>query len=320
MSSQPRTKAAVTIELLREEDLSAADHIFRLAFGTFIGLPDPLQFAAGADFITTRWKTDPSSFFAAKLDGKLVGSNFATNRGSVGFFGPLTIHPDHWNSGIGKRLMEPIVNIFSQWGTTHDGLFTFAQSAKHVGLYQRFGFWPRYLTPIMTLAVTQPEEPSNRLFSALSPAEREATLKACNELTNEIYPGMSATSELRGVFDQNLGDTILLGDAAKLDGFAICHCGAGSEGGPGNCHVKFAAVRPGANSGELFSQLLDACEALTASRGLATLTAGVNTARIEAYQRMLARGFKTGLQGVTMHRPNEAGYSRPGVYLIDDWR
>jgi hypothetical protein len=23
---------------------------------------------------------------------------------------------------------------------------------------------------------------------------------------------------------------------------------------------------------------------------------------------------------VTMHRPNEPGYNRPGVYIIDDWR
>jgi len=26
------------------------------------------------------------------------------------------------------------------------------------------------------------------------------------------------------------------------------------------------------------------------------------------------------MQGVVMSRPNEAGYNRPGVYLIDDWR
>jgi hypothetical protein len=23
---------------------------------------------------------------------------------------------------------------------------------------------------------------------------------------------------------------------------------------------------------------------------------------------------------VTMHRPNEPGYSRPGLYVLDDWR
>jgi hypothetical protein len=35
---------------------------------------------------------------------------------------------------------------------------------------------------------------------------------------------------------------------------------------------------------------------------------------------MLARGFRTDRLGVAMAKPNEPGYNRPGVYLIDDWR
>ena len=320
MSSKLATSSDVVIENLREEDLAAADHVFRLAFGTFIGLPDPLQFSAGADYINTRWKTDPAAFFAAKVNGQLVGTNFATNRGSVGFFGPLTIHPAFWDQGIGKRLMEPIVDCFTRWGTTHSGLFTFAQSQKHVGLYQRFGFWPRFLTAIMSVSVQQEKETSATMFSELPSDERETAQKACDELTDGIYPGMSIASELSGVYDQNLGDTLLLWNGAKLAGVAVCHCGAGSEGGPETCLVKFGAVATDTNSAANFSQLLEACETLAKRRGLTKLIAGVNTARIEAYQLMLARGFKTEMQGVSMHQPNEPGYSRPGAFVIDDWR
>jgi hypothetical protein len=35
---------------------------------------------------------------------------------------------------------------------------------------------------------------------------------------------------------------------------------------------------------------------------------------------MLARGFRTDMQGVVMTRPNVAGYNGSGVYLLDDWR
>jgi hypothetical protein len=35
---------------------------------------------------------------------------------------------------------------------------------------------------------------------------------------------------------------------------------------------------------------------------------------------MIARNFRTDIQGVAMHWPNEPGYNREGVYLIDDWR
>jgi hypothetical protein len=38
-----------------ESDLSAADYICRLAFGTFLGLPDPMTFSGDADNVKTRF-------------------------------------------------------------------------------------------------------------------------------------------------------------------------------------------------------------------------------------------------------------------------
>ncbi len=35
---------------------------------------------------------------------------------------------------------------------------------------------------------------------------------------------------------------------------------------------------------------------------------------------MLRRGFRIDILGVTMHRPDEPGYSRPEMFVIDDWR
>ena len=48
--------------------------------------------------------------------------------------------------------------------------------------------------------------------------------------------------------------------------------------------------------------------------------AGVNTARLDAYRRMVARGFRADLVGVAMERPDEPGYNRADVYAMDDWR
>jgi hypothetical protein len=116
-----------------------------------------------------------------------------------------------------------------------------------------------------------------------------------------------------------LGDVVLLG-GDRLEGFAICHCGAGTEAGSGTCYVKFGAVRPGPTAGSSFEALLDACAALGAARGATRLLAGVNTARHDAYRRLLAHGFRIEMQGIAMHRPNEPGYNRPDVYVLDDWR
>ena len=66
--------------------------------------------------------------------------------------------------------------------------------------------------------------------------------------------------------------------------------------------------------------MLGSCEPLARARGLALLVAGDNTARREAYRRLLARGFRTDVLGLAMDRPDEAGYNRPDAYVIDDWR
>jgi hypothetical protein len=139
-------------------------------------------------------------------------------------------------------------------------------------------------------------------------------------VTDSIYDGLDLTNEIEAVAHQNLGDTVLLWDGDAITGLAVCHGGAGSEAGSGTCYIKFAGVRRDDAADHNFADLLDACEQFAASRNLARLLAGVNTGRHEAYSRMLARGFVTNMQGVVMSKPNEPGYNRPGVYLIDDWR
>jgi len=50
------------------------------------------------------------------------------------------------------------------------------------------------------------------------------------------------------------------------------------------------------------------------------LPVATSIVRDDAYRQMAARGFRTAFQGVSMHRNNESGYSRPGLHILDDWR
>ena len=317
----PALAEAALVCALRETELSAADRIMRLAFGTFLGLAEPASFMGDAGYVRTRWHADPDAAFAAELRGELVGSNFAANWGSVGFFGPLTVDPELWNRGVAQRLMEPVLECFARWGTAHAGLFTFAQSPKHVGLYQKFGFWPRFLTAILSKPVRGAGATAQwTRFSEVPEAERNTALDACRRLTDGAHEGLDVSREILAVATQQLGDTVLLWDDAGLAGLAVCHRGPGTEAGSGSCYVKFGAVRPSSTAAKLFDRLLDACEDMALQYGTTRLIAGVNTARREAYRHLLERGFRTDVQGVAMQRPDEAGYNRPGVYLIDDWR
>jgi hypothetical protein len=311
----------ISIRSFQEKDLAEADRIFRLAFGTFVGLPDPNTFAQGREFVLTRWRINPAGAIAAECDGELVGSNFVTTWGSVGFFGPLTVRPDFWDRSVGKRLMESTVPLFEKFGTRHAGLFTFPHSPKHVGLYHKFGFFPRFLTALMAKPVTPLQsvsEPSR--FSALTPGQQTEALRGCREITELIYEGLDLETEIRAVQYFQLGETVLVWDDSRLSAFAVCHFGKGTEGGPERCYVKFGAARPDIHAGDAFGRLLDGCHALSALHDLPNIEAGVSFACEDGYRRMRAHGFRTFAQGVTMHKPNEPGYHRPEVYAIDDWR
>jgi GNAT superfamily N-acetyltransferase len=313
---------SAVIRPLTSADLPQARHICRTAFGTFLGAPDPENFWADLDYVYGRFGAEHVASFAAELDGELVGSNFATRWGSIGFFGPNTLHPQRQGRGLGKALVEAVSNQFEEWGVSHAGLCTFPQSPLHIALYGKSGYRARFLTLIMTA----PAQPAGDMgswsrYRELSEGDRRAVEAACRELTEMLYDGLDLGAEIRTVAARGLGDTLLLWEgASRLAGFAVCHWGPASEAGAGCCFVKFGAVRPGNGAAARFAALLDGCSTLAAAVGMPNLLAGVNLAREEAYLQMVARGFRAEMQAVAMHRPNKACYSRSGLYVLDDWR
>ncbi len=308
----------VKVGPLKETELKEADRILRLAFGTFLGVPNPSDFMGDRDFMTPRWRSKHVKVVAARDGGRLIGSNVITRWGTFGFFGPLTVLPEYWDRGVAQRLMEATIKTFDAWGLRHSGLFTFPHSAKHVGLYQKFGYWPRYLTAIM---MRTPEKCAKEpvLLSAMSRSAREEAIETCGRLTNKIDKGLDLTSEIRAVLAQRTGDIVVTYTRGALDAFAVCMNGPGSEAGEKVCYVKFAAARGGAGAGDRFSKLLDACDSFASARGT-NLEAGVNLAREDAYRRMRAHGYRAAMQGVAMLRPNAEGFNRVDAYVIDDWR
>ena len=319
-STEPLQRT-VHIRPLVEADLPQADRIFRLAFGTFLGLPDPLAFAGDADIVGTRWRAAPSATLGAFRNGRLVGSNFAARWGSFGFFGPLTIDPALWGQGIAQQLLVETMALFDAWGVRQAGLFTFPQSAMHLALYQKFGFWPGQLTPVMAKSVASaPGVGTLELYSEADSIVRARHLEACRALTDQIFTGLDVTSEIDAVHRQNLGDTVLVRRDGELTAFAICHAGTGSEAGSDTAFIKFGAVRPGDDAEADFIRLIHTCEAYAHARSLRQLVAGVNAARRHAYTILIEHKFKAILQGVAMQKPDSPGFNRADCFVIDDWR
>lgn len=326
-AASPATR--IRIGALKPTEVDEATRIMRLAFGTFLGLPDPLAFADGREFIAARLGAPHVKAFAARQGDRLIGSNLAIRWGSFGFFGPLTVLPEFWDRGVAQQLLQPTLKAFDAWGVQRTGLFTFPHSPKHLSLYQKFGYWPGYLTALMSRppATPDPSAPTPTLLSTLPRPQRDAAIRSCAQLTNRIDKGLDLSDEIRTMLARKTGDVVLTAGPRTLDGFAICSTGPGSEGGPATCYIKFAAARnssaPGAaaDPGTLarFDRLLSACEAFADARGLG-IEVGVNLAREHAFRHLRARRYRIAAQGVSMQRPHQPGFNRADAFVLDDWR
>lgn len=311
----------IQVRPIEPRDIPQAARVCNLAFGTYIGHPDPERFFGEIDFFRARVGAPNTVILVAEREGEIVASNMLTRWGSVAFFGPLSVRPDLWDAGVGKLLLAPTMETFTQWGVTLRGLYTFAQSAKHVGLYHKHGFHPRFLTAVMGGRVRPDFKATGwSAWSEIPAAQRPTAIAGVRKLLDALWPGLDVTDEFGVIEERNLGDTVLLGSPTALEGVAICHTGPGTEAGKDVCYVKFGAVAPGPGAADRFGHLLDAIEDLAARRGMPFISLGVNTEREQAYKALLARGYKTRMQGVIMHAPNVPGYNAPDAFVLDDWR
>ena len=74
LQSEGASTRDISVRPLQESDLVTADHIMRLAFGTFLGFPDPGSFMGYASYVRTRWRANPNAAFAAEINNEVVGS------------------------------------------------------------------------------------------------------------------------------------------------------------------------------------------------------------------------------------------------------
>jgi hypothetical protein len=228
-------------------------------------------------------------------------------------------------------LLDKTIEIFERLKTKHVGIFTFSNSPKHLFLYQKYDFWPRFLTAVMSKPIKSEYAMKDgqemirwTKYSDMQKERPSEILNNCYSLTDSIYDGLDLKVEIQSVANQKLGDTILLTDnkSNKLLGLAICHCGPKTEAGSNTCYVKFGSVTASEDRSESanFDELIDCCEKFAASQGLSKLAAGVNIGNLGAYRKMISKGFRAEFQGVMMTKNNDPGYHTEGVYAIDDWR
>jgi GNAT superfamily N-acetyltransferase len=304
-----------------------ADALFRLAFGTFLGLSDPMTFRPGASIFAHRLAMYPDGVFAIEQAGQLIGAAIANRWGKVGVVGPVVVTPHQWQHGVGRALVDRTVARLEEWGCDALRLVTFPHSPRHLRFYQRYDFWPASLSASMALSVsTDGKIGTSRsrveLLSYLSESEAAARLKSCADLAACAEPGLDLTSECRLMRNGDSGDVVLVMTGDDVDGFAVCAAGKGSEAGEGNCIIKAAIVgRSDESSDRTLSDLIHAASGYAFDRGLVTLFATVSTGNLDTYKAMLDLGFVVCTNQIIMNHPPLVGRSHgPKLHALLDLR
>jgi GNAT superfamily N-acetyltransferase len=148
----------------------------------------------------------------AESEGRVVGSNFIDERGTVAGIGPITVDPRAQDRSIGRRLMERALARASDRGVAGVRLCQAAYHNRSLCLYAKLGFDARELLstlqgPALDLAI-----PGTRV----RPAE-EGDLEACNRLCRAVH-GHDRGGELGDAIAQ--GSATLVERAGRITGYA----------------------------------------------------------------------------------------------------
>jgi GNAT superfamily N-acetyltransferase len=109
-TAQPKE---MTLREARPEDLEACAQICFDAFGAIHDhhrFPRDFPALEAATGMLQAWISHPHVWgVVAEIDGRIVGSNFLDERDPIRGVGPITIAPEAQNAGVGRRLMEAVL-------------------------------------------------------------------------------------------------------------------------------------------------------------------------------------------------------------------
>jgi predicted N-acetyltransferase YhbS len=182
--------------VLREAQPDDAEACAQICFDAFGGIQDhhrfPRDFPAleAAAGVMGMWIPHPSIWgVVAELDGRIVGSNFLDERDPIRGVGPITVSPEGQNAGVGRKLMQAVVERGE--GAPGIRLLQDGFHMRSLSLYESLGFDVTEPVAVMTgkPASRAPDEAEVRPMA-------DDDLDACGSLCEGVH-GFARTNELR---------------------------------------------------------------------------------------------------------------------------
>jgi len=166
----------------------------------------------------------------AEAGGRIVGSNFLDERSTIAGLGPITVDPSVQNSGIGRRLMEALLDRAAQRRLPSVRLVQSAYHTRSLSLYAKLGFTIREPLALMQGTPLRATIPGYAVRQAT-----EGDLAACNRVCTHIH-GHDRSGELRDALTQATA-TVVEHDG-RITGYATAVGFFAHAVGEGNAALK----------------------------------------------------------------------------------
>jgi predicted N-acetyltransferase YhbS len=285
------------------DDLPGVASVTDAAFAALHSRDDRAALAAApipALLIRTRLTADPAGCFVAVSDrdgGQVTGAVLSVARGTLGWFGPLAVHPQAQRSGVGRRLIAACVDSWRRRGVRLMGLETFSGSSFHRHFYRRTGFRPScgsigFRTHLVTTSMPDG-------------VQRDGQVPDLSFL----YPGLDVSAEAAAARACGTGFAL-----STADGIAVVHLEPTIQ--PAEMgYVPFLAAANRAT----FDKLLGAAEHLSREQGKTALLTRASSASWHTIDALTERGYQPLELMMRMKAGENPSYDHTSCYYLDSW-
>jgi GNAT superfamily N-acetyltransferase len=206
----------IIIRKATAEDAESCGKICYTAFRTISeahGFPPDLPSPEAGIGLLTRMFSHPGFYcVVAESGGRLIGSNCLDERSSIAGVGPITIDPDAQNRGVGRELMQAVLDRARQRNAAGVRLVQAGFHTRSLCLYASLGFDIREPLACMQGKTRQRSVPGCSVRQA-----RAEDAEACNALARRVH-GFDRGGELMDAVHQ--GTAMVVERENRITGYA----------------------------------------------------------------------------------------------------
>jgi predicted N-acetyltransferase YhbS len=181
--------------------------------------PDFPNSDVAAGLISSMFSAPGFYCVVAEIDGRIVGSNCIDERSIIHGVGPITIHPEVQNMGVGRALMQAVMHRARERGAPGVRLVQAAFHNRSLSLYTTLGFDIREPLCCLQGRTLERSVPGCQVRPAT-----QADEDACNSLSHRVH-GFDRAVDLKASIAD--GTALVVERGARITGYTthLAHFG-----------------------------------------------------------------------------------------------